>query len=78
MQPVPYGGNQCCSKLVRLSMQTNILVKYLRARTVPSKFNTWPNIIKLFCQLFTNFRKKLVFVPGKLFQPSLENTLAYC
>jgi hypothetical protein len=31
-----------------------------------------PNVIKLFCQKFTNFLNKLKrFVPGKPFQPSL-------
>jgi hypothetical protein len=35
-----------------------------------------PNVIKLFCPLFTNFCNVLVFVPGKLFQPSATNTLA--
>ncbi len=34
------------------------------------------NVIKLFCPYFTNFRFKLVFDPGKLFQQSLTNTLA--
>ncbi len=29
------------------------------------------NVIKLFCPLFMDFRNKLVFVPGKLFQHSL-------
>jgi hypothetical protein len=28
------------------------------------------------CQQFTNFRNKLMFVDGNLFQPSLTNTLA--
>jgi hypothetical protein len=34
----------------------------------------WPNVIKLFCPDFTNFRNKKAFVPDKLFQSSLTNT----
>jgi hypothetical protein len=35
------------------------------------------NVIKLFCPRFAEFfYKARVFVPGKLFQPSLTNTLA--
>ncbi len=30
-----------------------------------------PNILKLSCPLFTNFRNKLAYGPGKPFQPSL-------
>jgi len=33
-------------------------------------FRPGPNVIKLFCPQFINFRTKLVFVPCKLFQPS--------
>jgi hypothetical protein len=34
------------------------------------------NVIKLFILQFTNVCSKLVFAPGKLFQPSLANILA--
>ncbi len=36
------------------------------------------NVIKLFMGVIYGFSKKArVFVPGKLFKPSLTNTLAY-
>ncbi len=37
---------------------------------------TWAWIIKLITAVIYGFRNKLVFVIGKLFQPSLNNTLA--
>jgi hypothetical protein len=42
------------------------------ARSLPKSEAPGPNVIKLFCLQFTNFRNKLeCFVPGKLFQPNL-------